>query len=281
MINNENTKPWVFLIDILANDLLPANSAAFLSGRLSQTVALRTESLVAEFSSKPAAQDRIIEFYSSKLHELLSKLLSARQEPQDWQHEEYCCSVCAVLSACSAIMRLGLGMHAAVSAVMGSDVLKQITAAEEEVSLLLATLARQQQQEQQQQQDAKQQQHQQQQQQQDQQQQDQQQQQQQLLRNRTCLLDLSLGLLQWCLAAKWLWAGEHKCGSSGATFQLRAVELAAALAGGHNGADVASNGVTLDVISAATGRVLGKLDRLNPGAESAHAAGVRANQRQY
>jgi hypothetical protein len=114
-------------------------------------------------------------------------------------------------------MQLQPGMRAAVTSVMTSDVLKLITKAQEEVTHLLrlqqhadSASAAQLLQEQQQSAASG--------------QPSQQQQQQQ------GLVDLSVQLLRWCLAAKWLWSAEQPSGHDGASFQLRAVEHAAALA---------------------------------------------------
>jgi uncharacterized membrane protein YgcG len=186
----------------------------------------------------------VVSYYTSKLLKLLSKLLSANKQPTDWHKEGYCCSVAAVLGACTSSMQLQLGMRVAVSSVMTSDVLKLITTAQEEVTHLLHPGPQQEQQQSAASGQASQQQQQQ----------------------RQRLVDLSVQLLRWCLAAKWLWAAEHSSGSVGATFQLRAVEHAAALACQlDQHAEHLQRSVVLSVVA----RVLQKLDRLNSGDKSA------------
>jgi uncharacterized membrane protein YgcG len=80
------------------------------------------------------------------------------------------------------------------------------------------------------------------------------------------LVDLSVQLLRWCLAAKWLWSAEQPSAQYSASFQLRAVEHAAALA---CQLDQHAEHFQCSVVLSVVARMLQKLDRLNSGDKSA------------
>jgi flagellar motor protein MotB len=262
---------WNKSLEIVCR-LIEAPETALRNGHLSEQLQFlpsTTQQLVAVASNTGnlGKEPSISQLYSEKLLELLSKLLSARKEPKDWQQEGYCSSVGAVLAACTRSMQLQHGMRAALTSLMKTDILEQLTAAQEEMA---GQLKRQQAQLQDSKLLQQQRRQQQQQQQQDQQQQSeapppQRQMQAQVLQQQqqqaAAVRALAGQLLQWCLAAKWLWSAEHKCGSNGATFQLRAVELAAALAVVLPSDDKTNRIRVLLVVC----RVLQKLDRLKPG----------------
>jgi hypothetical protein len=223
LCNDSNVQPLLLQMSVV-NAALAASPAELLQWQQSQELqslpkvayALVVVSLAANGDCRNS-QLPVIDLYTTSLLRLLSMLVSAHKQPKDWRREGYCCSVTAVLDACSTTMRLQPGMRAAVTSVMTSDVLKLITTAQAEVTLLLRL---------QQQQSAGPQQQQQQSAAAGQASQQQQQEQQQQQR----LVDLSVQLLRWCLAAKWLWSAEQPSGHYGPSFQLRAVEHAAALA---------------------------------------------------